>query len=78
MAGRLCEKRIMNLLNKCKAMDKVAMDKWGEHFGQDLNVLFDVAICKHPNISARTCNHQDKVPLNWRAFLDDQKVAGGS
>ena len=69
LAGRLGEKRIMNLVNKCRSMNKVAMERRGEDFGQDLNILFDVAICKHPNISSCTCNNQEMVPLTWRAFL---------
>ena len=50
--GRAGEKRILNLVNKCKNMTKAkAMEKIKEGFGDDLKVLCDVAICKHLHIA---------------------------
>ena len=72
-AGRLGEKRIMNLVNKCREMNKVAMERRKENFGQELNVLFDTAICKHIDIQSCTCSDLDKVPITWRVFLNDQR-----
>ena len=71
--GRLGEKRVMNLVNKCKAMNKVAIERRHEKFGDELNVLFDAAICKHFDFESCSCEIQDKVPLTWRVFLDDQR-----
>ena len=42
--GRTGEKRIMNLVTRCKAMNKVAMDRRVEGFCKELDTLFDSAI----------------------------------
>ena len=46
------ERRILNLVSKGRVLNKVPHDRRAEDFGKELNILFDVAPCKHPdNIS---------------------------
>ena len=72
LAGAQGERRIMALFTRCKKLNKVAMVKRGEKFGQDLNVLFDVASCKHEEILC-SCSKADQVPPTWKEFLADQR-----
>ena len=38
-----------------------------------LNILFDVAPCKHPDDISCICSPDHKVPPTWRQFLNDQR-----
>ena len=72
LAGSQGVRRIMALITRCKKMNKVAMEKRGEMFAQDLNVLFDVAYCKHEEVIC-SCSKADQVPPTWKEFLNDQR-----
>ena len=71
LVGFQGERRIMALITRCKKLNKVAIEKRGEMFAQDLNVLFDVASCKHEVICS--CSKADQVPPTWKEFLNDQR-----
>ena len=62
----------MALITRCKKLNKVAIEKRGEMFAQDLNVLFDVASCKHEEVIC-SCSKADQVPPTWKEFLNDQR-----
>ena len=60
------------MITRCKKLNKVAMEKRGEMFAQDLNVLFDVSSCKHEEVIC-SCSKADQVPPTWKEFLNDQR-----
>ena len=75
LAGYPGEKRIMYVINKGRTLNKVGMERRGEEFGQELDVLFDIASCKHVDGGiACSCSIKDKVPTTWRLFLADQRT----
>ena len=72
LVGFQGERRIMALIIRCKKLNKVAMEKRGEMFAQDLNVLFDVSCCKHEEVVC-SCSKADHVPPTWKEFFNDQR-----
>lgn len=71
LATREGERKVHSLVLQCRKLNKVALCKRGDTFGQDLYGLFDVALCLHPG--SCTCSLENKVPLTWKAFLADQR-----
>ena len=67
------ERRILNLVSKGRVLNKVPHDRRAEDFGKELNILFDVAPCKHPDDISCICSPDHKVPPTWRQFLTDQR-----
>ena len=61
LAGKNGERKITSILTKAKKLNKVALDRRDGNYGKELKVLFDVAVCHHPEDETCTCNHQDKV-----------------
>ena len=55
------ERRIQNIILKCRKLNKVAMDRRGESFGKDLQALFDVSLCHHQVEESCTCPVENKV-----------------
>ena len=57
------EKRVTTIIIKGRNLNKVAMHKREDDFGQELNILFDVALCSHTEKEVCSCKLQDKVIL---------------
>ena len=55
------ERRIQNIIFKCRNLNKLAMDGRGEDFGKDLQVLFDAALCHHKVDESCSCPAENKV-----------------
>ena len=62
LEGREGLKKVSNLLLKCRDLNKVAMDRRKEGFGDDLHTLFDVAKCNHEEESC-SCDEEIKVNI---------------
>ena len=52
---------IMSVINKCKDMNKIPLERRKPGFGQDLDILYDVAKCPHPNESSCDCTSENQV-----------------
>ena len=60
-------------MTKYQALCKIPRGRRKEGFGMELNDLFDVSACQHEDMNNCTCGIESKVPLNWQAFLTDQR-----
>ena len=47
------------------------MNRRGDNYGKDMEVLFDFSLCQHPDNC--DCPLQNQVPITWKAFLADQR-----
>ena len=62
------DRQVTTIVIKGRKLSKVVMNKRGDDFGQELNVLFDVALCPHTEKEVCSCKLQDKVVI---LFLDN-------
>ena len=65
-------RRISNLITTCKAHFKVPKARRQAGFTEELQVLYDVALCQHAENNC-TCPSHEKIPPIWREFLSDQR-----
>ena len=55
MSSREGERRLSNLINKCKNLSKVPLSRRDRGHANDLQILFDVALCTHTDALTCTC-----------------------
>ena len=61
MHSREGERRIRNILNKCKELTKIPVDRRQAGFGEHLSKLFDASLCQHQEEDMCTCDINAKV-----------------
>ena len=66
-------KEVTKIVKQGRALEKIAISKRKSDFGEKLNCLFDLALCKHADQESCTCSAEDKVPGEWCEYLTDQR-----
>ena len=57
----LGERKLANIISKCKTLSKVPMVRREKDHAQGLQSLFDAACCSHRDAISCTCPEEDKV-----------------
>ena len=58
---RIGEKRIHAIIQRGKKLSKVAMERRSGDYRQELEIMFDAALCKHSREETCNCQSQSKV-----------------
>ena len=67
------EKEICKVVQQGYALLKIPIPRRKSNFGEKLNCLLDLAVCKHKDQQVCDCPAADKVPEGWQEYLADQR-----
>ena len=63
----------MKVVTKGKVMLKTKATNRKSNFGEEFDTLLDLASCQHVTTESCDCSEENKVPVEWKEFLADQR-----
>lgn len=67
------EKEVSKVVKQGYTLLKIPIPRRKEDFGEKLNCLLDLAVCKHADKQVCDCSAADRVPEAWCEYLADQR-----
>ena len=67
------KKELMKVVTKGKVMLKTKVTNRKSKFGEEFDTLLDLASCQHVTTESCDCSEENKVPVEWKEFLADQR-----
>ena len=67
------KKELMKVITKGKVLLKTKVINRKSNFGEEFDTLLDLASCQHVTNESCDCSEGNKVPVEWKDFLADQR-----